>query len=155
MSPYFYNIKNIQTIWRVMNKKISNKLKFVLIISLLIVLFASLEALMNAKSVEAFNSYKVVFPDHTADDYIDFTLMNYVYNIIETIIISLFLFFTRDKLRPNKLYAIVFGGMILIKLVNKILSFNINSIFYYILLILYILLLISVVRYCGSTEEER
>lgn len=138
-----------------MNKKISNKLKFVLIISLLIVLFASLEALMNAKSVEAFNSYKVVFPDHTADDYIDFTLMNYVYNIIETIIISLFLFFTRDKLRPNKLYTIVFGGMILIKLVNKILSFNINSIFYYILLILYILLLISVVRYCGSTEEER
>lgn len=136
-----------------MDKKINKNLKIVLIISILIIVFASLEALMNAKSLEAFNFYKEMFPAQTAQDYLNFILLNYLYNIVEPIIISLYLFFTYNRIKPTRLYAIVFGGMILIKLVNKILTFNINSIFYYILLILYILLFISVIRYSNNTEE--
>ena len=134
--------------------KINKNLKVVLIVSFLIVLFASLEALMNAKSIEAFDSFKVAFPTLTAQDYINFILLNYIFNILEPIIISMFLFFTYNKIKPNKLYAIVFGGMILIKFVNKIFTFNITSIFYYILLVLYILLFISTVRYITVSEER-
>ncbi len=135
-----------------MNKKVSKKLKIVLIISLLIILFASLEALMNGKSIEAYNSYMEVFSNHSFSDYLNFILLSYIFNIIEPIIISLYLYFTYNKIKPNSLYKIVFGGMILIKIVNKVLSFNIGSIFYYIILILYILLLISIIRYSSSEE---
>ena len=135
-----------------MNKKVSKKLKIVLIISLLIILFASLEALMNGKSIEAYNSYMEVFSNHSISDYLNFILLSYIFNIIEPIIISLYLYFTYNKIKPNSLYKIVFGGMILIKIVNKVLSFNIGSIFYYIILILYILLLISIIRYSSSEE---
>ena len=135
-----------------MNKKVSKKLKIVLIISLLIILFASLEALMNGKSIEAYNSYMEVFSNHSFSDYLNFILLSYIFNIIEPIIISLYLYFTYNKIKPNSLYKIVFGGMILIKIVNKVLSFNIGSIFYYIILILYTLLLISIIRYSSSEE---
>lgn len=126
--------------------------KIILIITILIILFASLEALINAKSIESFEAYKTVFPNNTSQDYINFVLLNYFFNILEPAIISLFLFLTYNKLKPNKLYAIVFGGMMLIKLVNMIFTFNLYSIFYYILLILYILLLVFIIKYCNDRE---
>ncbi|NLD18217.1 MAG: hypothetical protein GX666_11655 [Tissierellia bacterium] len=138
-----------------MKKTVNKNLKTLLIITLFIILFASLEALVNAKSIEALNNYKVAFPDHSNQDYINFILLTYIFNIIEPIAISLYLFFTYNKIKPNKLYSIVFGGMILIKLINNVLTFNINSIFYYIILILYFLLLIFVVKYGSSMEERR
>ena len=138
-----------------MKKTVNKNLKTLLIITLFIILFASLEALVNAKSIEALNNYKVAFQDHSNQDYINFILLTYIFNIIEPIAISLYLFFTYNKIKPNKLYSIVFGGMILIKLINNVLTFNINSIFYYIILILYFLLLIFVVKYGSSMEERR
>lgn len=136
-----------------MNKELSKNLKRLLIISLLIIILSSLEALINAKSLEAFKIYQEVFPEHNIQDYLSFIVLNYIFNIFEPIVLSLFLYFTRNRLKPNKLYGIVFGGMIGIKLLNKFLTFNIGSIFYYILLALYILLLISTVRYSTKREE--
>lgn len=138
-----------------MKKNVNKNLKIILVIALLIVLFASLEALMNAKSIEALNNYRNTFPNNSNQDYLNFILLTYIFNIIEPIVISLYLFLTYNKIKPNKLYAIVFGGMILIKLINNILTFKINSAFYYIILILYLFLLIFVVKYSSNMEEKR
>ena len=54
-----------------MKKTVNKNLKTLLIITLFIILFASLEALVNAKSIEALNNYKVSFPDHSNQDYIN------------------------------------------------------------------------------------
>lgn len=137
-----------------MNRIISKNLKVILVICLLIITFASLEALINAKSLEAFNNYKSSFPDKSGQDFISFILLNYIFNVIEAILISLYLFFTYNKIKPNRLYGIVFGGMILIKLINKLLTFNIYSVFYYVLLVLHFALFIYVIKYSNNTEVK-
>ena len=86
-----------------MKKNVNKNLKIILVIALLIVLFASLEALMNAKSIEALNNYRNTFPNNSNQDYLNFILLTYIFNIIEPIVISLYLFLTYNKIKPNKL----------------------------------------------------
>lgn len=135
-----------------MKKVYDKKLITILVVTALMVFIASLEALIHTKSVEVLNTYLAAFPNQTPNDFMTFTLMNYLSNIFTPIIISAFLFFTYNKLKPNRYYSIFFGALILNRLVLKILNFDIHSIFYYILLVLYIVLLLAIDRYCNVSE---
>lgn len=128
-------------------KKTNKSLLYILIISVLIIFIASLEALFNAKSLEIFNLYKTIYPYAKGSDFLNFVLINYLYNIVEPIVISIFLLVTHNKIKVNNLYRIVFAGMVLIRIVNLVFSFNINSIFYYLLIINYFILFIFIIRY--------
>lgn len=137
-----------------MKVKYHRDLKTILFITIIIILVGSLEALINSKSIEAYDSYREVFKDSTFRDYMSFVIINYFITILEPIIISLFLFLTYNKIKLNWLYALVFGGMILIKIINILFSFNIYSIFYYLILGLYIILFIFVIKYSLSSEAR-
>lgn len=128
-------------------KKINKNLSYILLVSLGIILFASLEALITAKSSEAFNLFKAAYLGSQASDYLSFVLVSYLSNIIEPIILSVFLFLTFDKIKIKGIHKLVFVGIILVRILRLLFSFNIGSIFFYIILALYVGLFILLVRY--------
>ncbi len=128
-------------------KKINKNLSYILLVSLAIIFLASLEALTTAKSSEAFDLYKAAFPESQGSDYLSFVLVYYLSNIIEPIILSIFLFFTFDKIKIKGIHKLVFAGIILVRIIRLLFSFNIGSIFFYIILALYVVLFILLVRY--------
>ncbi len=127
------------------NKNLNKYIYRLLIISFLIILVNSLESLMYAKSNELLNSYLKLNPNSTANDYLNIVLTNYFASIIETVIITIFTVFTYKKFRITKLYKFIFGAIIFLRIFNTILKFNYSSVFYYLSIILYILLLVLIV----------
>ncbi|WP_054252332.1 hypothetical protein [Neofamilia massiliensis] len=128
-------------------KKINKNLSYILIVSLAIILLSSLEALITAKSSEAFELFKAAYPGSQGSDYLSFVLVYYLSNIIEPIILSVFLFLTFDKIKIKGIHKLVFAGIVLVRILRLIFSFNIASIFFYIILALYVVLFILLVRY--------
>ncbi|NLW52549.1 MAG: hypothetical protein GXY87_04200 [Tissierellia bacterium] len=117
----------------------------ILIIAALIIFVASLEAFMLAKSSELLDIYMKINPGDTQNDYVNVVLINFLLNIFEPILISIYVFFTYRKYGANKLFRFIFGGIVFIRLANIVLRFNYGSIFYYLLVILYILFFVVIV----------
>lgn len=135
--------------------KLNKRLRTIFIISAIIILVASLEALFTAKSLEAYNGFLINSPNTSFGDFLNTVIIRYFFTIFEAIIIPLFLLITYKKLKPSKLYAIVFGGMIIIRIVNLVFSFNLGSLFYYLLIILYLVFLLLVINYQTKREDNR
>lgn len=133
----------------------------ILIISSLIIFISSLEAFIMAKDKTLF---EIFLENNEAisnfSDYINFVLLNYIFSIAVPLIITIYTYFTLNKYGLNFstrsffFYRIFFGGMVLIQIVNMVLKFSITSIFYYINIILYIILLILVSRKPKRDEGE-
>lgn len=115
-----------------------------LAITVAIIMFASIEALMLAKSKNIYDAYLIANPNFTSQDFINFVLIGFINNIFEPIILSLYSFFTYKKYKFNRIHKFVFCAVILIKMINIASKFAISSIFYFILLLLYALLLITI-----------
>lgn len=115
-----------------------------LIIASLIIIFSSIEALMLAKSRDFFEAYLQNNPNTDFDEYIGLVIINFFGNIFEPLLISLFTFFTYKKFGITKVYKIVFGIIVLLKIINIVLKFQLTSIFYYLILVFYILFLIII-----------
>lgn len=133
----------------------------ILVISALIVLISSLEAFMMAKDRTLFEIFLNNNETVTSfSDYINLVLLNYIFSIAIPIIITIYTYLTLDKYGLNfstrsfLFYRIFFGGMVLIQLVNMVFKFSVTSIFYYINIVLYIILLILVVRKPKKDEGE-
>ena len=127
------------------NRKITieetRKANQIYIFALLIVLVASAEAIMLGKSKELMDAFIALDPANNADGYIGVVLINFFQNIIEVVLTALYVFFTFKKHPFNSMFKIVFAIIIGLKLVTHILKFNLTSVFYYLLVILYILFL--------------
>lgn len=119
--------------------------KRLVIVTTLLVIISSIEAIIMAKSKELFDAYIIINKNHTFSDYISLVLVNYFSTIFEAIIITLFTFFTYNKYGISSLYKIFFSAIIFMKLVNYLLKFNTSSVFYFLTIILYIILLITLV----------
>lgn len=134
----------------------------ILIVSGLIVLISSLEAFMMAKDRTLF---EIFLENNEAigsfSDYLNLVLLNYIFSIAIPLIITIYTYLTLDKYGLNfstrsfLFYRIFFGGMILIQIVNMVLRFSLTSIFYYLNIVLYLILLILVVRKPKKDEGER
>lgn len=134
----------------------------ILIVSGLIVLISSLEAFMMAKDRTLF---EIFLENNEAigsfSDYLNLVLLNYIFSIVIPLIITIYTYLTLDKYGLNfstrsfLFYRIFFGGMILIQIVNMVLRFSLTSIFYYLNIVLYLILLILVVRKPKKDEGER
>lgn len=134
----------------------------ILIVSGLIVLISSLEAFMMAKDRTLF---EIFIENNEAigsfSDYLNLVLLNYIFSIVIPLIITIYTYLTLDKYGLNfstrsfLFYRIFFGGMILIQIVNMVLRFSLTSIFYYLNIVLYLILLILVVRKPKKDEGER
>ncbi len=118
----------------------------ILVVSALIILFASAEAFIMAKSQEMFEAFLQVSPGGDFSSYIDMVLFHFMLNIIEPIIISLYTYFIIHKGGVTFTYRIFFGAILIIRLVHLVLQFRIQSLFYYALIALFVLLFVVVVH---------
>lgn len=128
-------------------KKLQEKyLLRILIITALIILVSSMEALMLAKSTEFLNAFLKNNPGSSQGEYLNVIIITFLSAIFEPVIISIYTFATYKKLGIKKIYKFIFAAILALRLFNTIISFRLNSIFYYILIILYILLIICVMK---------
>ncbi|MFM1542342.1 hypothetical protein ABGF49_06270 [Helcococcus ovis] len=124
-------------------KKTVNRL---LIITALIIFIASLEAFNLGKNQDLLKVFLELNKNNSPSDYMEIIITNYFYNIFEVILITLFTFFTYKKYGISKLFKIIFSLIILIKTINIIISFKTNSIFYYLIVLLYICYLLVIIK---------
>lgn len=118
----------------------------ILIISAIIILNFSLEAMMMAKDPSVFDTISKLKPGLSYDDFLNRLIFSLFTKVINPITISLYTFFTIKKYGINKTYKLFFGAMTLISIVNLFFTFSLGSVFYYLGLILNIILLIVIVR---------
>ncbi len=128
------------------------RLKIMIIVGGLIIFISSLESLMLAKSLEAFEAFKKLTSNDDFSVFISYTLQNYFMNIIEPIIITLYTYFTFNKIRINRYYHLFFGMIILIRIVLLFVMFNYQSFFYYIIIALYVMFFVSVITMDNKKE---
>lgn len=121
-------------------------------VSVAIVLVASSEAFMMAKSTEAFEAYVRLQPGQDFSDYINLVLIHYMTNILEPILVSIYAFLALPRGGIHFYFRLFFGGMVLIRLVTLFFSMNVGSAFFYLLIILYIVLLFRIVK---RPQEEK
>lgn len=130
-------------------EKVKQREKFllkILIVSALIILNFSLEAMMMAKDPSVFDTISKLKPELSYDDFLNSIIFSLFTKVINPITISLYTFFTIKKYGVNKTYKLFFGAMTLISIVNLFFTFSLGSVFYYLGLILNIILLIVIVR---------
>ena len=130
-------------------EKVKQREKFllkILIISALIILNFSLEAMRMAKDPSVFDTISKLKPGLSYDDFLNSIIFSLFTKVINPITISLYTFFTIKKYGVNKTYKLFFGAMTLISIVNLFFTFSLGSVFYYLGLILNIILLIVIVR---------
>ena len=118
----------------------------ILIISFIIIVNFSLEAMMMAKDPSVFEAISKLKPGLSYDDFLNSIIFSLFTKVINPITISLYTFFTIKKYGVNKTYKLFFGAMTLISIVNLFFTFSLGSVFYYLGLILNIILLIVIVR---------
>lgn len=123
----------------------SKFLNRILILSALIILLSSIEALFLAKDIGNYQAYRESFAEASFNDYINLILFNMFLVVLNPIIISLYTFFTIDRFKINDIYKMFFGFSTVITLFYYIFQFRIRSIFYYLVIILNIVLLITIV----------
>ena len=130
-------------------EKVKQREKFllkILIISAIIILNFSLEAMMMAKDPSVFDTISKLKPGLSYDDFLNSIIFSLFTKVINPITISLYTFFTIKKYGVNKTYKLFFAAMTIISIVNLFFTFSLGSVFYYLGLILNIILLIVIVR---------
>lgn len=125
------------------NDKFTNR---ILIVTFLMIIVASLEAFILAKSKDLLDIYLEIHPKDSPNDYLNTVIINFLINIFEPILISLYTFFTYKKYGIAPVFKFIFGGIILVRLINIGLKMNFESIFYYLLIILYIIFFILIIN---------
>lgn len=125
----------------------------ILITAVLILIMASFEAFIKGKSLVLFNLFHTKTGGDLGD-YINFVMFNYFLDILEPLIISLFLVFAVKKLKVNNLMKFVLAGMVAAKLIFKITKLEFNSIFFYLEILLYLLLFYFIITIPIFREDK-
>lgn len=136
-------------------KKNNKRLIVMVVIAGLIIFISSLESLMVAKSTEAFEAFKKLTGSSDFSVFINYTLQNYFMNIIEPIIITLYTYFTFNRIRINKYYHLFFGMIVFIRIILLVVMFNYQSIVYYIIIALYAMYFVSVITMDNTKKEVK
>ncbi|WP_300410317.1 hypothetical protein [Lagierella sp.] len=125
----------------------------VLAVSVLIIITASFEAFIKGKSRDLF----ILFQRATGGsfgDYINFTILNYLLDIVEPVIISLFFVIAINKLKITRLTKFIMAGLVFIKILLKVFKFEFTSPFFYLLILLYILLFVEILKMPIHSEVD-
>ncbi|WP_282926250.1 hypothetical protein [Helcococcus kunzii] len=117
-------------------------IKRLIIATILIIFVATCEAFIMAKSKELMETYMKLNKDKSVSDYLSLVMFSYFLNIIEPVAITVFTFFSHKEYGISSLYKIIFSAIIGLRILNTILKFETSSLFYYLMIILYIIYLI-------------
>jgi len=147
------------------NAKLSTKkLYLIMAASFLIILFSSLEVFMRVKDALLFENwvetamssgdlpagYTPVF-----DDYVVAELFRYFFRIAIPMGFAVFSYFTYVKLRLSGIFIFVWTVLLLGGLAYTVFELNFGSIFYYLIVAAYLLLIGAVLSLSGDMENVR
>lgn len=123
------------------------------IICLLLVLFISLETIIRVKDMQLFEDFLLqnndlviqgMTEDEVYSNYLILNLSKFFFKIVAPIFLSLHIYFTYKYLRMSKLFVFMWIITLLGSLSYIVLEAQFYSVFYYIDIFLYIVLIINI-----------
>lgn len=109
------------------------------------ILLASLEALLLA-GPQGYELWKQLVPEATAAQYSAFILTRFLTDILVPLTLSLYTYFTIHKLGTPPLYRLVWGSIVFLGAMWKCLTLETSSPFWYLSLILWAGLFLTVIN---------
>lgn len=139
-------------------------LNLLLLITGILILLHSVEVLMRVKDVDVYENWQKavlasgVYPEGITpsfSDYVGTELFRYFFRIAIPMAFGLYTFLTAKKLGVSALYLFVwtvtlFGGM-----AYTFFELNFSSLFYYLIIAGYLVLIITLLSLTGDTQSKR
>ena len=106
---------------------------------------------------EGFQVWKELFPQATPGDYSAFVLTRFLFDLMVPVSLSLYTYFTIEKIGTPPVYRLIWGAVILIAVMWKLLRFDTSSPFWYTTIALMVGLFFTVINLhrLERTHEER
>lgn len=147
------------------NEKIpKSKYYLILVVTSIIILSISLESILRAKDISLFENWLDINNIIIVDDYdlnqgfnlyIVLILSNMFLKIIIPASLSIYSYFAYTRIRINKLFIFIWTVLLLGGLAYELISFNIASIFFYINIIAYISLILTIVSLDSLIDRSK
>ncbi|NMA17560.1 MAG: hypothetical protein GX939_02170 [Clostridiaceae bacterium] len=99
-----------------------------------IVIVATLEVLRFANA-EGFHVWKMLNPEGTAAEYSAMLLISYLVDILIPAGLAIYTYFSIARLGTPRTYRLVWGAIILLAIVRKVLTMRTQSVFWYVSLL--------------------
>lgn len=139
-----------------------SKKNFYILVSLsgIIILLSSFEAILKVKDYELFLMWaKDNFPQQSIDQslfntYVTSELSIYLIKVLIPISISIMAFFALTRIRYSKIFVYVWIVLAMGGFAYTLFDFNLRSVFYYSILLLYIILTIFLYLFMGMGRES-
>lgn len=146
------------------NEKIpKSKYYIILVLTSIIILSISIESMFRAKDLSLFENWLSINNIKTINDYefkqafnsyIVIILSNMFFKIIIPASLSIYSYFAYTRIGINRLFVFIWTVLLLGGLAYEVISFNIGSIFFYINIIAYVALAITIVS-LGSLLDQK
>lgn len=115
----------------------------ILLFSILIIIFESMNSIYLVKSIDVFEKF-IQKNNITFNEYISLNMINYFSSVILFIIFSLYNYLFYEKFRVNKIYKGAWSILILGVILFKVFVYPQDSLFYYLSIIMQIILIIYI-----------
>lgn len=147
------------------NEKIpKSKYYIILVLTSIIILSISLESMFRAKDLNLFEDWISINNLSLTDDY-DFnqTFNSYIILILSSMFLriiipaslSIYSYFAYTRIRINKLFIFIWAVLLLGGLAYEVVGFNIGSIFFYINIIAYISLILTIISLDSIIDSSK
>jgi len=141
-----------------------SKFYLILIFTSLIILSISIESLIRVKDISIFESWiktnNISFTsdyelDQAFNSYISFILTTMFLKLTIPMALSIHSYFAYTRIRINKLFVFIWTVLLLGGLAYEIVGFNIVSVFFYINIITYIILIITINSLSSDIDKSK
>lgn len=110
-----------------------------------IVIVATLEVLRFANA-EGFRIWKMLNPEGTASEYSAMLLISYLVDILIPAGLAIYTYFSIARLGTPRTYRLVWGAIIFLATVRKVLTMRTQSVFWYVVLLFWVALFLVVIN---------
>ena len=118
-----------------------------------LIIVASLEALVLANP-EAYKLWLSINSEGSASEYSSLVLAVFIVDILVPVSLALYTFFSIKKLGTPPLYRLIWGAIVFLAGIRRLLMFQIESLLWYLALALWLLLFLIVVNIHRLELEE-
>ncbi len=137
------------------------QLYIILILCSIIIFSVSIDTLIKAKDIELYRKWKddiksrnISSVDTSLEGYISNNLVSLFSKIVVPLFLSLNTYFAYTRTRINSLFIIVWSMLILASIIDTFLELSIYSVFYYIKIVSYIILLFTILSLIRLKEKN-
>lgn len=120
-----------------------------------IISFAALEALLRVKDKSFYEAWFVQNPEGNFSVFVNMHIFIFFGHILYPVVLALYASFTIKKHGTPRLFQMVWGLLALAAMILHLLEWRISSIFYYLILLSYSVLIVNIVRLNRREELYR